>query len=109
MDLGTVSNNLISGALPDPSAVSYTERIERLISIGLGTVTIVAGVSLLLMLAWGGFEYISGAGDEKAQASAKKTITSALTGLIIAVASMTIATIVLKIFGLDIKALPWFA
>ncbi|PIS23146.1 hypothetical protein COT49_01655 [candidate division WWE3 bacterium CG08_land_8_20_14_0_20_40_13] len=105
LDLGSVGNPTI------PSAVSGTEptvKIESMISAILGTITIVASVALLIMFAMGGIEYITAGGDEKQTASAKRTTTSAVLGLIVVVASMTIATIVLKIFGIDIKALPWY-
>jgi cytochrome bd-type quinol oxidase subunit 2 len=104
MDLGTVSNNAITGATP---GASFTDKIQDLVSAILGTATIVAGIVLLLMLVMGGIEYITSSGDEKQTASAKRRISNAVLGLVIVVSSMTVTTIILKMFGIDLKNLPW--
>ncbi|MBU1104287.1 hypothetical protein L6255_04025 [Candidatus Parcubacteria bacterium] len=107
--LGDVKNNAIPNAVPQTGSNTYTGNIESIISVIIGTITIIAGVALLLYLAMGAFTYMTAGGDEKAATKAKGMITDAVIGLIIVVASMTIATILLKIFGLDIKALPWYS
>ncbi|MBU1104293.1 hypothetical protein KJ664_00125 [Patescibacteria group bacterium] len=109
LSLGEVKNPVIPNAVPQTGLTAYTGDIEGLISVILGTITIVASVALLIYLAMGAFTYITAGGDEKAATKAKGMITDAVIGLIIVVASMTITTIILKIFGLDIKALPWYS
>lgn len=56
-------------------------------------------------LLYGAFLYVSAFGDESKTASAKKTITSALIGVILAVLAYTLITIVGGILGVKITFL----
>ena len=109
LDLGPVNNPVLPMAVPQTGTNAYVGNIEGMISAIIGTITIVASVALLIYLAMGAFTYITAGGDEKAATKAKGMITDAVVGLIIVVASMTVTIIILKIFGIDIKALPWYS
>lgn len=109
LNLGNISNPAVSGAVPYVgTGAGYVGKIENIVSSIIGTLTIVAGAAMLLYLTYGGLRYVSAAGDEKAVAEARKTMTNAGIGLILTAASMIIATIILKVFGISLSALPWY-
>ncbi len=60
----------------------------------LGFITIVA----VLMLIWGGVQYLTAAGDEAAVEGAKHTITYAIIGLIVVGLAYAIVTVVVDVF-----------
>lgn len=62
----------------------------------------IAGLAFLIHLIIGAFRYVTSAGDEKAIGDARKTITSALIGLLIVFASYWIMQILQTITGIDI-------
>ncbi len=54
----------------------------------------VTGIIAVLFLIWGGFRYITSAGNDEVAESAKKTIQNAIIGLVIIILSYTIITII---------------
>lgn len=62
-----------------------------------------AGVGLLLLLIWGGFKYLTSAGDPKKTEGAKGTITAAVIGFAIVIAAYWLTQIVNYIFGLGVQ------
>jgi len=104
-DLGSVSNPAI-GATPTGGA-GYVLGIENIVSVIIGTFTVVAGVALLIYFAYGSITYVTAGGDEKRAGEARKVLTNAVIGLVIMVATMTIVSVILNIFGLSLDALPW--
>ena len=77
-DLGTVFSNVVSYALG------------------------FAGIVLFVLLLVGGFKFITSGGDPKAVESARKTITSAIAGLIIILVSYLILVLISNITGVDV-------
>jgi hypothetical protein len=77
-DLGTVFSNVVSYALG------------------------FAGIVLFVLLIVGGFKFITSGGDPKAVESARKTITSAITGLVIILVSYLILVLISNITGVDV-------
>jgi hypothetical protein len=61
-----------------------------------------AGLILLVMLIWGGFEILMGAAEPKSQEAGKQRITAALLGFLLLFASIWIAQIAEIIFGINI-------
>jgi hypothetical protein len=61
-----------------------------------------AGIILFILLIVGGFKYITSGGDPKAIDSAKGTITSAITGLVIILVSYLILVLISNITGVDV-------
>lgn len=60
----------------------------------LGFITIVA----VLMLIWGGIQYLTAAGDEAGVEGAKKTITFAIIGLVVVGIAYAIVSVVVNVF-----------
>ena len=62
----------------------------------------VAGLAFLFSLLIGGVQWITASGDPKALDAAKGRITNAIIGLIIVVASFSIAIIIQSVLGINI-------
>ncbi len=61
-----------------------------------------AGIVLFILLIVGGFRFITSGGDPKAVEGAKKTITSAIIGLIVILLSYLILVLIKAITGVDV-------
>ena len=61
-----------------------------------------AGLAVLIMLIVGGFKYLTAGGDPKATEEAKKTITSAVFGLVLIVAAWFILLFIEKFTGIKV-------
>jgi hypothetical protein len=62
-----------------------------------------AGVALFVMIVVGAVRYITSGGDPKAAEGAKKTITYAIGGLLLAVLSYLILFLIGKFTGVDVS------
>lgn len=71
---------------------------QNVISYALGLV----GIALFIFLIIGGFKYITAGGDPKAAEGAKKTITYAIGGLLLILASYLILVLIHTITGVDV-------
>ena len=78
--------------LPAAGAAAQTPNtlLIKIINILLG---VAAGVAILFLI-WGGFQYITSAGNEERAKAAQGTIVNALIGLAIIVLSFAIVTLV---------------
>lgn len=70
----------------------------------VGVILALAGLVLFIMLIIGGFRFITSNGDPKAVDSAKKTLTSAIVGLIVLLFAYVILTVISKLTGVDITS-----
>lgn len=68
----------------------------------LPNIFIAAGLLMFFYLIFGGFKYLTAAGDEKAIMAAKNTLTNAVIGLTIIFCSWWIIRIIEVIFGMAI-------
>jgi hypothetical protein len=76
--------------------------IENIISMGLGGVTIVAGLYFILVVVVAGFNWLSAGGDTGKVGKARDSIIQGLIGIVIIVAAYTIIGIVGSVFGLSL-------
>jgi len=72
--------------------------IKRIIEYGLGF----AGIVLFILLVIGGFKFITSGGDPKAVEGAKKTLTSAIMGLVIILVAYLLLVLITTITGVDV-------
>lgn len=79
---------------PGIAAVSLAQIVVNVTNWILGFVTILA----VLMLIWGGAQYLISMGDEAAVQKAKNTITYAILGLIIVGISYAVVALVVNVF-----------
>ena len=80
-----------------PAGITNVDLASIIINVtnwALGFVTLIS----VLMLIWGGVQYLTSMGSEDAVASAKNTITYAILGLIIVGISYAIVVVVVNVF-----------
>ena len=97
--IGTVYAQDISPVGPE---VTSFPNLGQLLASGLQIALLVAGLLVLVMVIWGGVQYVTSGGDKELAQAAQKRITAALVGLVIVVASYAIALILEKILGIKI-------
>lgn len=71
------------------------------------TLIILGGLSALLFLVWGAFDWILAGGDEGKIKSARQKITNSVVGLIILVASVALVDLVGNLIGFDLLQLEF--
>lgn len=72
--------------------------LKNLISYALGF----AGIVFFILLIIGGFKFITSGGDPKAAEGAKKTLTSAIGGLVVILISYLVLVLIKTITGVDV-------
>ncbi len=81
--------------LPGGPNSDLTTEVTDLVKLFLQIVGLIA-VGFLI---YGGFQYITSAGNDETAESAKKTIQNAIIGLIIIILSYTIVTVIINAIG----------
>lgn len=74
------------------------DLIRLIIKYALGF----AGIVLFILLVIGGFKFITSGGDPKAVEGAKKTLTSAIMGLVIILVAYLLLVLITAITGVDV-------
>jgi len=83
----------------DPPTLQNLEDVfANIVKIVLG----IAGVTFFVLLLSSGFKFITSGGDPKALEGAKKTLTFAIGGLILIIASYLILLLIKEITGVDV-------
>ncbi len=82
------------GELPGNPGSTFSYEFTNFIEIFLGVVGLVA----VAFLIYGGFRYITSAGNDETAESAKKTIQNAIIGLVVVILSYVIVAIVANFF-----------
>ncbi len=90
------------GAAPATSGTEAVNQITKVVSDVIGFLTITAGLWLLFQLLFGGYEWISSAGDSKKLAAARQRIMNGVFGLIIVVGAWAMIALVGQFLGYDI-------
>jgi hypothetical protein len=86
---------------PPPAQLSDLEAIfSRFLNLALTF----AGLAVFVMLIIGGFKYLTSGGDPKQTESAQKTITMAIIGLVVAIASWFIISLIGHFTGLELTS-----
>ena len=94
---------------PDPSLVGSSNTLNVYISAIIGSLTIVAGLCLLLYFIMGAFRWVTSGGDAKHLDSAKGQIINALIGFILVVIGWFFVRLIGQILGIDIVNPIWYA
>lgn len=97
----TVGNINLGGA-QGTFGINTDTGINTLITNAITIVFIVAAVLVLIMLIWGGIEWVISGGDKEKVANARKRIISALVGMAIIALAFFIVKVVGGIFGFDV-------
>lgn len=78
--------------------VDLEEVFKNVVNVVLGF----AGIAFFVLLLVGGFKYMTAGGDPKAIDSAKKTLTSAIAGLLIVILSYLVLVFIGTFTGVDL-------
>ena len=81
--------SILSGQLGD-SSTTVTDIVLYIINLGL----LIIGLIAVAFIIYGGFRYITSAGNDEIAEGAKKTIQNAIIGLIVAILSYVIVTVI---------------
>lgn len=81
---------------------SAAEQIENIFTMVFGFFTIIAGLGFFIYFLIGGLKWLTSGGDTQKVDTAKKTMTSALVGIIIIVSAYGIIWLVGNAIGLNI-------
>jgi hypothetical protein len=83
-------------------AVTALGQITGTVSAIVGFMTVAAGIWFLFEMLFGGYEWISSAGDAKKLQTARDRLTHGFMGLIIVVGAWALLAIAGQFFGFDI-------
>jgi choline-glycine betaine transporter len=75
-----------------PNSVS----IDKVITVAIDILSVIAGIAGVIMVLVGGFKYITSGGDANNVASAKRTLIYAIIGLVVAAMSQVLVELVLN-------------
>ncbi|MDP3994377.1 MAG: hypothetical protein Q8P91_00915 [bacterium] len=78
--------------------VDLEEVFKNVVNVVLGF----AGLAFFVLLLVGGFKFMTAGGDPKAIDSARKTLTSAVAGLLIVILAYLVLVFIEKITGVDL-------
>lgn len=100
--LGPFGKSNMFSAEGEEGGVKALTKITGAISSIVGFLTIVGSIWFLFQLLFGGYEWISSAGDTKKLTVARERIMNGFFGLVIIIAAWLILAVVGKFFGYDI-------
>jgi len=84
------------------------QDFEVLFGNVVGVILGFAGITLFVLLIVGGFKFMTSGGDPKAVEEAKKTLTSAIAGLLIIIFSFLILQFIKDFTGVDVTVFKVF-
>lgn len=82
--------------------IATIKDLETIFSNVVKSALGLAGIVLFVLLLSGGFRYITSGGDPKALEGAQKTITNAITGLILILVSYLILVLIKTLTGVNV-------
>lgn len=87
--------------LPPSLGGDFSTSGAALFQTGISILLYIATALAILMLMWGGIQWITSSGDPERVASAKKKITFAIIGLVVSVGAFFIVRVILTVLGGD--------
>ena len=78
------------------------DALEGMFSGLIGSLLSLAGIALFVMILIGGFKYITSGGNPEAAASARRTITYAVIGLIVVAGAYLVLVIIEELTGAQV-------
>ena len=104
-DLGGFESQSNNPIFQPPTAVDSSQagaNLEAILSLIIGFLTVIAGLSFMLFFIFGAMQWIMAAGDQGKVESARKQMTNGAIGLIIVIVSYGIIAVVGEVLGLPI-------
>lgn len=93
---------------PDPSTLGSANTLNVYISAIIGSLTIIAGLSLLLYFITGAYAWITAGGDADKLEKARGQILNALIGFVLVVIGWFFVRLIGQILGIDIVNPVWY-
>ena len=84
------------GATTGGGCTDTSGSVKRIVSAIINVFSIIIGIVAVIMIMYGGFKYVTAAGDSNNITSAKNTIVYAIVGLVVAAISQFIVQFVLN-------------
>ncbi len=81
-----------------PAQISDLEQVFS--SVVSGALTL-AGIAVLVMLVWGGYQFLMAGGDKEGAAKAQKTLTYAIAGLVLVLSAWIILNLLGNFLGVN--------
>lgn len=104
--LNWINEGCATPVVPPGSSQSVTvatiQGFECVVKIILRLAVQAAGIALFIMLLVGGFKYLTAGANPKNKELAKNTLTYAIVGLVVLVASWLILLLIKEITGVDV-------
>ncbi len=75
--------------------------LEQVFSGIVASALTLAGIATLVMLVWGGYQFLMAGGDKEGAAKAQKTLTYAIAGLLLVLSAWVIMNLLGKFLGID--------
>lgn len=101
MDETTVDTIKLGGAQGD-FGISAETGVNQLITNAITIVFIIAAILVLIMLIWGGIEWVVSGGDKEKVANARKRIVASLVGMAVIALAFVIVTVVGQVLGFNV-------
>ena len=93
----TIDGQEIKNPYLDPSINTLGDLINKLLPFVFG----IAGIILMFVIIWGGYDFLLSRGDSGKVESARAKITAGIIGIVLLFISFLLARVVAFIFGLD--------
>lgn len=87
---------------PVTDADSALSGMERIISLGLGTITTLAGIFFIVVFLQGSFEWVTAGGEKGKLESARGKMLNGVLGLVLIIMAYAIIGLVGTVLGFDI-------
>ncbi len=81
-----------------------TQRFDRILSVSIGVMTVIAGIWFMIQIFLAGIEWLSSSGEKQAIQNAQKKIVNSVIGLLIVVISYGLMLTIGYIFGIQLLA-----
>lgn len=87
-------SDLFGGITPPPAmnvgGVDPAQGLGKFVAFGINMFILLAGISLLIYLLWGAFDWISSGGEKEKIAKAQNKITNAVVGIVLVFVVLTL-------------------
>jgi hypothetical protein len=100
-------NHLLADVTYDPivgpgiAVTDPTTQLEKIISQGIGILTIIAVIFFSIQIIFAGYSFISAEGDSKKLEEARGSITNGILGLFIVIVAIGLGSLLASLFGIQ--------
>jgi len=85
----------------DPAKIAKITDLEQVFSSVVSGALTLAGIAALIMIVWGGYQFLMAGGDKEGATKAQKTLTYAIGGLVLVLSAWIILNLLGNFLGVD--------